>query len=224
MNGAVVLLLWGTAWQAVAGSDITFTNRIASFTNLQGQVYRRVLLIRGDDDGLIWRDGVSGGRVCYTNLHPDVLEYFGISSNRIEIARLRAEKKAVADARFHALVAAEGRRPQQTQSASTNAVPSAVALPPDVPANAYNPPLAYNPNPLYPPFFPFVPFDTLLPPAPSAPSAASAPSASSAPRAMSAPPVGMAISSGSSPAVSPTTSAGHAHSAPGAPPATGSRR
>src|SRR5689334_7400641 len=109
MKGVFVILVLAIASHRSLADDILFTNRIASFTNLQGQVYTRVQLVRGDLDGLIWRDGPSGGRICYTNLHPDLLEYFGISSNRIEIARARAEKKALADAKYRAMVIVEDR-------------------------------------------------------------------------------------------------------------------
>lgn len=91
----------------VFGQDITFTNKVTTFTNLQGQIFANVHLIRGDLDGLIWRSDASGGRVCYTNLNTEWLTSVGISSNRVEIARARAAKKAISDARYRALVAAE---------------------------------------------------------------------------------------------------------------------
>ena len=86
----------------VSGQDITFTNKTVTFTNLEGRAFTAVQITHGDWDGVIWRDAASGGRVCYTNLHPAVMEAWGIPTNRIEIARARAERKAVSDAQFRA--------------------------------------------------------------------------------------------------------------------------
>src|SRR5947207_13508744 len=98
MKAALFFTVWAITCQSALAKDISFTNRTATFTNLEGQLYQRVQLVRADDDGLIWRDEASGGRICYTNLNPDLLESFGISSNRIDIARARAEQKAITDA------------------------------------------------------------------------------------------------------------------------------
>ncbi len=90
-------------------SLIEFTNEVATFTNLQGQAFRQVVLVRADLDGVIWRNGVSGGRVCYTNLDPSFLERWGISTNRIDSAKVRAERKAIADARDRRVAVAEAQ-------------------------------------------------------------------------------------------------------------------
>ena len=89
---------------------ITFTNKIATFTNLEGRIFKDVQLVRADLDGLIWmQDVTSAGRICYTNLDPDVLESFGISSNRIAVALARAQHKAVARAQEQMAIAASAR-------------------------------------------------------------------------------------------------------------------
>ena len=59
---------------AALAQDITFTNRVATFTNLQGTVYKDVTITKGDLDGIVWREGAGGGRICYTNLSPALLE------------------------------------------------------------------------------------------------------------------------------------------------------
>jgi hypothetical protein len=53
-----------------------------------------------------------GGRVCYTNLSPALLEAWGIPTNRIAIARERARRKAVVDAQYNtrALAASQVKR------------------------------------------------------------------------------------------------------------------
>ena len=83
-------------------TDIVFTNKTASFTNLQGRVYSAVELVRADLDGLIWREAGSGGRVCFTNLSVDTLERLGIPTNRIQIAAERAARKTTSDAAIRA--------------------------------------------------------------------------------------------------------------------------
>ena len=87
---------------AVSAQDIVFTNKTATFTNLEGKAFKEVELRGGDWDGVIWRNGASGGRVSYTNLHPAFLDAWGIPTNRIGVARSRAERKAVSDAQYRA--------------------------------------------------------------------------------------------------------------------------
>ncbi len=99
-------------------ATIAFTNKTATFTNLQGRVFKDVELVRGDLDGLIWRREASGGRICYTNLDTEVLESFGISSNRIAVALARAQHKAVADAQYRAAWAAESAAKAQADEAA----------------------------------------------------------------------------------------------------------
>src|SRR5215472_10990400 len=94
-----ILIAVAGAMLSASAEDIIFTNKVATFTNLQGKVFKSVQLVKGDLDGVIWRDEASGGRICYTNLHADILESWGISSNRIDIALARAQHKAVADAK-----------------------------------------------------------------------------------------------------------------------------
>ena len=90
------------ALSAGLAQDITLTSRVTAFTNLQGQAFTGVELVRGDMDGVIWRQGSSGGRVCYTNLHPLLLEGWGIPTNRVAIARARAEHQALISAQARA--------------------------------------------------------------------------------------------------------------------------
>jgi len=89
-----------TAFQVAASDLIDLRSRITTFTNLQGQAFSNVTLIRADLDGVLWRKEASGGRVCYTNLDLGLLELWGIPTNRAEIARERAAKTAAAHSRF----------------------------------------------------------------------------------------------------------------------------
>jgi hypothetical protein len=100
--GLVVLILPEAGYST---DLIEFTNKIASFTNLQGEAFNQVSLVRGDLDGVIWRNGPNGGRVCYTNLHPVFLQDWGIPTNRIDSARARAEHRQLADERDRAITA-----------------------------------------------------------------------------------------------------------------------
>ena len=83
-----------------AGDAIEFTNRVETFTNLQGEVFSQVTLIRGDLDGVVWRKGASGGRVCYTNVSLGFLDHLGIPTNRVQIAGRRAAQSALVHSRF----------------------------------------------------------------------------------------------------------------------------
>jgi regulator of protease activity HflC (stomatin/prohibitin superfamily) len=87
-------LLLSSAYFAGNSQDINLTNRGTTFTNLQGQLFSPVDLVRGDLDGVIWRKESGGGRICYTNLNPMLLEAWGIPTNRIEIARARVQQRA----------------------------------------------------------------------------------------------------------------------------------
>ena len=83
------------------GQDaITFTNKIVTFTNLQGRIYQDVRLTRADLVGIIYREGAGGGRVCYTNLPAAFLESLGISSNWIAAAEVRADRRGAANAAY----------------------------------------------------------------------------------------------------------------------------
>ncbi len=87
--------------------DILFTNRTATFRTLDGKTFYNVTLVKGDQDGVIWRTGASGGRICYTNLPPHLLQSWGINTNRIDLALARAQRKAAADAHYRSVAAME---------------------------------------------------------------------------------------------------------------------
>lgn len=82
------------AGQAQTNSVITFTNRFATFTNLQGQMYSNVELVRAEDRRIMYRCEGGGGTVYYTNLSPATLEGMGLSTNRIALAAEQARQEA----------------------------------------------------------------------------------------------------------------------------------
>lgn len=96
LRKACVLLIPALTLTATAetNSVITFTNRYETITNLQGQVYEHVELVRADLDGIVYRCEGGGGRISYTNMFPDKLEALGIDTNRIAIAAERAAMNA----------------------------------------------------------------------------------------------------------------------------------
>jgi hypothetical protein len=102
MKGILLLLVLGFVGVAPGEDAITFTNKLVSFTNLQGEVFRDVRLVRADAYGIIYREtvGVGGGRVCYTNLSLGLLESLDIPTNRIAIAKARADHQAADDAAY----------------------------------------------------------------------------------------------------------------------------
>jgi hypothetical protein len=211
MKPVVFLAVLVAGFQYALAEDITFTNRTATFSDLQGRTYRQVQLVRGDLDGLIWRDGASGGRICYTNLSPEFLEGLGISSNRIEVASARAEKKAIADARYRSMVFAKPpQNKMPAQAETTNGPPISMPEQEGAPV-MYGSGIPNVPGYLYPPEFLYgygVPGV-----AASAPSAGSSPTAAAAMSAASAQGVGY------SPSATPAAGAGLVPSAPSAPPA-----
>jgi hypothetical protein len=79
---------------AQSNSVITFTNRFATFTNLQGRVYDHVQLIRADANGIIYRMEDGGGFISFTNLAPATLQELGVPTNRIALAEQRALLRA----------------------------------------------------------------------------------------------------------------------------------
>lgn len=91
----VLILLFAIVVSAGAQTNriITFTNRFATFTDLRGRVYEGVELVRADFDAIIYLTPTGGGQVYYTNLAPKTLQEFGIPTNRIELAALRAEAR-----------------------------------------------------------------------------------------------------------------------------------
>jgi hypothetical protein len=99
----IVLLALAGINGSLLAQDIIFTNRMATFTNLEGRVYTSVTLTKADLDGLIWHDDKgSAGRVCYTNLNPALLEQLGIPLDRVHLAKIRAERKAAYDSQYRA--------------------------------------------------------------------------------------------------------------------------
>src|SRR5258708_13865950 len=90
--------------------DIIFTNKVASFTNLQGKAFVGVELVRANNDGVVWRDKEGGmGLVSYTNVSPALLTSWGIPEDRAELMRTREEQKRAA-AKAAVQAAADARR------------------------------------------------------------------------------------------------------------------
>jgi hypothetical protein len=118
---------------SASAQNITFTNKTATFTNLEGQVYRDVALVRADLDGLIWRDeNGSGGRICFTNLSQSFLDTLGIPPERVAVAKARAERRAVSEAQYRAAAAAEaqaqGQKRQEEQAKWAAGAPARARL------------------------------------------------------------------------------------------------
>ena len=90
---------------AALAQDITFTNRTATFTNLDGRVFTNVTLVKANDYGIMWKgDGM--GLIPYTKLSPEVLESFGIQRGRVERAKALEKRQAALEAQRRAATAA----------------------------------------------------------------------------------------------------------------------
>ena len=96
--------------------------RFASFTNLQGRAYANVQLVRADADGVIWHADPSSGRVAYTNLDGALLQSWGIPTNRIELARSRAEQNRARAQRQAVALASAAAVPAQHEDKKAVAV------------------------------------------------------------------------------------------------------
>ena len=111
MKAICFVLLGGAA----LAQDVTFTNRVVTFTNLEGRLFPNVTLVKANRDGVIWHDGASGGLASYTNLSPALLKEWGIPLERIDEARTRAGKRALADAQRRAALAAQYAAQREAQ-------------------------------------------------------------------------------------------------------------
>jgi hypothetical protein len=112
----LLTLLAFSVLQASASDFIDLKNRVTTFTNLQGETFTAVTLIRGDLDGVIWRKDGSGGRVCYTNLNPQLMRDWGIPTNRIAIALARAERASLTRAKARAVARAQATAEAQAKA------------------------------------------------------------------------------------------------------------
>jgi len=113
----------GLAVLVSSAQDIQL-DRTVTFTNLEGKVYTQLHVTHEDSVGVIWRDGAGGGRICYTNLAPALLEAWGIPTNRIAAARARLEQQAAAGAqiRFMVLTNAQQQTIQKAEAAADREV------------------------------------------------------------------------------------------------------
>lgn len=55
MKGILLLLVLGFVGVGSGQDAITFTDKLVTFTNLQGQAYRAVRLVRAVEGGIIYR-------------------------------------------------------------------------------------------------------------------------------------------------------------------------
>ena len=109
---ALLAVVWING--SLLAQDIVFTNKTATFTNLQGRVYTNVTLVKANLDGLIW-SGDSIGLVSYTNLSPALLKSLDIPAERIEQAKTRAAQKAAGDAQRRAAYATQEKAQTETK-------------------------------------------------------------------------------------------------------------
>src|SRR6266436_3358173 len=114
MKTTIAISVLLTLFYASAGDVIDLGRQPSSFKDLQGRQYNS-LLIKADLDGVVYVENgtTGGGRVSYTNLAPATLELWGVPTNRIEIAKQRAEKKAVSDVQYRERTTKGGQLQQQ---------------------------------------------------------------------------------------------------------------
>jgi len=83
---AIAILANGNA-HPQSRPEVLFTNRIVTFTNLQGQVTVDANLIRATTDEVIFKTNDDYGTVMFTNLAPQVLEYLGVPQSHLKLVR-----------------------------------------------------------------------------------------------------------------------------------------
>lgn len=118
---SVFILLTSVA--SVFCQDITFSNKVATFTNLQGQLFKDVELVRADRVGLIWRNDSGGGRIAYSNLPPSMLPSCGLPTNYFEI--LRKQEEDAKEKREQERLESERRSQESARVARESALRSA---------------------------------------------------------------------------------------------------
>ena len=100
---------------AAPGASVSFTNKIATFQDLQGHSYLEATIVRADfnADGtgqIIYRVNGDYNAVSFSKLSPDTLSYLGVPSDYAEIARNQDAKKQAAAAKEAQAAAAEQQR------------------------------------------------------------------------------------------------------------------
>lgn len=124
MKTAALLTLLAISAFAGDTNVIDLKRQPFAITNLQGKA-QSGLLLSADLDGVLyqmpppndsWRN-----RISYTNLSPTLLEKWGIPTNRIQIAKKRAEEKATANKKYNADLA-EQRRQMAEQNAEAQQI------------------------------------------------------------------------------------------------------
>lgn len=82
------------------GQDVVFTNRFATFTNLHGEKFNHVQLIRSDAKGIYYTyaDSAGGGKIAFTDLSPAVVKGFGLAQDSAEKA-IQLTEQELAQAR-----------------------------------------------------------------------------------------------------------------------------
>jgi hypothetical protein len=76
---------------------VTFTNRVVTITNLQGEAFKDIQLVRADAKGIVYvyPNALGGGKIHYTNLSPATLAAIGLDADAADKeSKLTAEEAA----------------------------------------------------------------------------------------------------------------------------------
>jgi hypothetical protein len=90
--------------------EVLLTNRMVTFTNLQGQVAGDASLIRATADEVVFKTNDVYGTVKFTNLAPQVLEYLGVPQSHLKLVRDRQAQLPEQAARESEMVQDENAR------------------------------------------------------------------------------------------------------------------
>jgi hypothetical protein len=96
--------------QSQTTMDLWFTNRIVTFTNLQGERFAHAEVVEADASQVVFKTNDIFGTVKLTNLSPATLEWIGIPPEQLELAHQLEIQKAQALAHQRAMLQDEQQR------------------------------------------------------------------------------------------------------------------
>ena len=111
--GVWAALAMGAAFQVSltqCGAVLSFTNKVATFSSLDGQMYVGAQLVEADSSRIIFKTNGVFDAVAFTNLSADTLDRIGITQDYLDSVRDGEARKAVALAAQRTMLADEQQR------------------------------------------------------------------------------------------------------------------
>jgi hypothetical protein len=93
-----------------ASGELYFTNKIATFSSLDGQSYLAAQLVEADSSRIIFKTNGVFEAVAFTNLSPETLDQIGITQDYLASLKQSAANRAVALAKERTMLVDEEQR------------------------------------------------------------------------------------------------------------------